>query len=347
MANDTLGWTLSEIADIVGGELNGPSDLTILRPVPAGDDDPQGITFAESIEYLSKAEKSDVAAVIVQTGLQSKIKPFISCENPRIAFGRLLALVAKDLPLEKTIHPTASVSRDADIAEGVSVGANCIIEAGARIASDVKIYPFCYIGENTVIASGVKIYPHVTIYRDVVIGERTIIHAGAVIGADGFGYFWDGSKQRKIPQVGRVIIGDDCEIGALTAIDRATAGETKIENGVKIDNLVQIGHNVEIGAHSVIAGQVGIGGSSKVGSRVVMGGQVGVGDHVQVCDDARFGGQTGIPRDINEPADYWGTPARKSNDEMRISLLVEKLPEIFKRLKRMEQEIDTLRKQTK
>src|SRR5581483_9923604 len=142
------------------------------------------------------------------------------------AFGRILAISWRDMPLEEGVHPTAVVSPSAKISHGVSIGAYCVVEADTTIEEGSRLYPFVYVGEHCKIGRGAKLYPHVTLYRDVSVGERTIIHSGAVIGADGFGFFWDGSKRRKVPQTGGVEIGADCEIGALTAVDRATAGET-------------------------------------------------------------------------------------------------------------------------
>ncbi|HWP30722.1 MAG TPA: UDP-3-O-(3-hydroxymyristoyl)glucosamine N-acyltransferase [Fimbriimonadales bacterium] len=347
MAEPKQGWTLEELAEILGGELSGPSNVIIRRPVPAGHNDAEGITFAENAKYLELVEKSDVAAVILpEKGLESK-KPSIRCRAPREAFGRILALVAKELPLAEGVHPTCVISPEAQIDEGAAIGAYCVVESGTKIAPGAKIYPFCYIGENCQIEAGAKLYPHVVLYKNVRIGERTIVHSGAVLGADGFGFFWDGEKRRKIPQVGSVVIGDDCEIGALTAIDRATAGETLIQRGTKIDNLVQIAHNVEIGEHSIIAGQTGISGSAKIGARVTMGGKVGVRDHVNICDDVNLGGRTDVVSDITEPGDYWGSPAKNAQKQIRLFMLIEKLPELMQQLRRLEQEIKELQKKIK
>lgn len=343
MAKASLNRTLSEIAEIVGGEIHGPPDLRIGRPVPAGYDDPTGITFAESPKYLAAAESSTVAAVIVGLEEQNCTKPHIRCRSPREAFGRLLAIAWTEMPLDEGIHPTAIVHEGATVDKTARVGAYTVIESGVTICADSRIYPFCYIGENCHLGMGSRIYPHVVLYRDVWIGERSIIHSGTVVGADGFGYFWDGVRHRKVPQVGGVRIGDDCEIGALSAIDRGTAGETDIGNGTKIDNLVQIAHNVTIGSDTVIAGQSGISGSTKIGNRVTMGGNVGITDHVTICDDVRLGARSGVARDITEPGEYFGAPAIDARDGLRAALLVGKLPELVDRIRRLEKEVAELR----
>jgi UDP-3-O-[3-hydroxymyristoyl] glucosamine N-acyltransferase len=182
------------------------------------------------------------------------------------------------------------------------------------------------------------------LYRDVRVGARSVIHSGAVIGADGFGFVWDGSKRLKVPQVGSVRIGDDVEVGANTCIDRATAGETVIEDGVKLDNIVQIGHNVRVGEHSAIAGMSGISGSTKIGKRVLMGGGVGTRDHVTIGDDVALGGRSNVGGDITEPGEYLGTPAAPAREAVRAMLTIHKLPELVSRIRQLEKRLAELEK---
>ena len=345
MDQPSIGWTLSELAEIVGGELFGPADLPISQPVPAGDDCPEGITFAESPKYLAIVEATDVGAVLVKLDEVNCKKPHIRCQSPREAFGRLLAITWHDLPLADGIHPTAIVSPDAEIDAGASVGPFCVVEAGTQVRTGAKLHAFCYVGEVCKIGEGAKLYPHVTLYRDVRVGDRSIIHAGTVLGADGFGYFWDSSRHRKVPQVGGVRIEDDCEIGALTAVDRATAGNTRIGKGVKIDNLVQIAHNVQVGQDTVLAGQTGIGGSARIGARNFVAGQVGIKDHVTITDDVTLAAKSAATANIDEPGEYWGALVpRKLGLEKRIQVALSELPELQKRLRRLEAEIAELRR---
>jgi UDP-3-O-[3-hydroxymyristoyl] glucosamine N-acyltransferase len=182
----------------------------------------------------------------------------------------------------------------------------------------------------------------VVIREGVRLGRRVIVHAGAVIGADGFGYAFDGARHRKIPQVGGVQIEDDVEIGANTTIDRATLGETVVRQGTKIDNLVQVGHNVEIGEHTVIAGQVGIAGSCRIGRGVVMGGQVGLADHTTIGDGALLGAQSGVHGDIAAGEKVLGTPALPLNESKRIILATRHLPELVRRLRTLERRLARL-----
>jgi UDP-3-O-[3-hydroxymyristoyl] glucosamine N-acyltransferase len=194
----------------------------------------------------------------------------------------------------------------------VKIGAGAVIEAGVSIGDDTVIEAGCYVGKNTRIAGHCTLYPRVVIYRDVEIGNRVTIHAGAVIGADGFGFVKDGATHVKFPQVGKVIIEDDVEIGANTCIDRGSLETTIIRRGVKLDNLIQIAHNVEIGEHTVIAAQTGISGSSTLGAHCVIGGQVGIGEHARLDDHTIIGGQGGVlnGKHVRGGEILWGTPVR-------------------------------------
>jgi UDP-3-O-[3-hydroxymyristoyl] glucosamine N-acyltransferase len=338
-----LTHTLDEIARIVDGQLHGPGDLIITDAVPAGDSGASAITFAESAEYLSFVEASDVAAVLVGEDVDSS-KPHIRCKNPRKAFVRILATLVRELPLQEGIHETAIVSNEAKVHPSARVGAYCVVERGVVIDEDSKVYPFCYIGENCRIGKGCRVYPHATFYQDVSLGDRTVIHANSVLGADGFGYYFDAGTHKKIPQVGGVVIGDDCEIGALTAIDRAMAGDTCVGDGTKLDNLVQIAHNVNVGKHTVMAAQVGIGGSSKIGDYNVFAGQAGAADHVSTPPGSTFGAGTGVTRSVVEPGAYWGKfIPRKAAEEKKIQTALGKLPELLKRVRELEEQVRRLK----
>lgn len=336
--------TLEEIARIVDGQMFGPGDLIITDAVPAGDSGSTAITFAESEEYLKFVEASDVAAVLVGWNVDST-KPHIQCDNPRRAFVRILATLIRELPLGSGIHETAIVSPDAVIHASANIGPYCVIERGVSIGEDSRVYPFCYVGEDCKLGNNCRLFPHVTLYQEVRLGDRTTVHAGSVLGADGFGYYFDTGMHKKIPQVGGVVIGDDCEIGALSAVDRAMAGDTKIGDGTKLDNLVQIAHNVSVGKHTVMAAQVGIGGSSRIGAYNVLAGQVGAADHVTTADGCQFGSGTGITRNIPESGGYMGRPmTRPAAEERRILAAMTKLPALIRRVRELEDEVEKLKR---
>jgi UDP-3-O-[3-hydroxymyristoyl] glucosamine N-acyltransferase len=234
------------------------------------------------------------------------------------------------------------VSDTANIDPTASIGPFVVVEAGAVIGAGARVFPFAYIGEDCVIGAGTTVNPHAVLYQGVKIGQRSIIHAGVVLGADGFGFMWDGKKQNKIPQVGFVEIGDDVEVGANTTIDRATAGSTSVGRGTKLDNLVMIGHNSSVGEDTVIAACCGISGSTHIGNRVTFAGQVATVDHVKVGDDVTLGGRTGVMKDLPQPGVYWGTPARPYVESMKNAVLGQKMPEVFERLRKLEKRLEEL-----
>lgn len=342
MDQTALTHTLEEIARIVDGTMHGPGDLVITDAVLAGDSGTSAITFAEAPAFLKLVEESDVAAVLVGRGV-STTKPHIECDNPRRAFVRILATLIRELPIVDGIHETAVVSPQANVHPRARIGAYVVVERGVVIDEEAKVYPFCYIGEDCRIGKGCRVFPHATLYQDVHIGDRSVVHAGSVLGADGFGYYFDAGTHKKIPQVGGVRIGEDCEVGALTAIDRAMAGDTTIGDGTKLDNLIQIAHNVQVGAHTVMAAQVGIGGSSRVGAYNVLAGQVGMADHLKTADGVQVGASTSITKSILNSGKYWGgLIPRDASEEKRVQVALGKLPELLKRIRDLEATVERL-----
>ncbi|MCO5296350.1 MAG: UDP-3-O-(3-hydroxymyristoyl)glucosamine N-acyltransferase [Fimbriimonadaceae bacterium] len=335
MESGASGWTLSELAELVGGHVDGPPDQRVLRPVPSGSDDPEGIAFAESESHLARVERSGVGAVFAVPDIACS-KPCIRVANPRAAFGRLLHLADSPLPIGDGVHPTAVIDPGAEVHPLARIGAYAVIEGGAKVASGARVYPFAYVGEGCSIGVDAVVLPHAVLVRSVSVGARAVIHSGVVLGAEGFGFVWDGEKRVKVPQVGGVVLGDDVEIGANTTIDRATAGHTRVNTGTKIDNLVQIAHNVEIGEHGVIAAQAGISGSVAIGDRVTMAGQCAVSDHVTIASDTTFGGRSGITNDVKEKGVYFGLPARPIKEAMRIMAAVARLPDLVHRIRKLE-----------
>lgn len=334
--------TLGEIARWVDGRLHGPEDHPVERPVPADSDDPAGLAFVSSKGFLEVFERSRAGAALVPEDLRPSSKPHIVVEDPRSAFGLVLARFDRPLPLNPGVHPAAIVSGEARVSPTAQVGPYAVVEAGAKVGPGVRVYPFAYVGEGCELGEGTVVYPHAVLYRDVQTGKRCVVHAGAVLGADGFGFVWDGQRRVKVPQVGRVVLGDEVEIGANAAVDRATAGETVIGNGSKLDNLVQIGHNVRIGEHTVAAAQVGVAGSTTIGNRVTIAGQVAFSDHVEVCDDVVLGGRSAVIQHIREPGEYLGFPARPLGEAMRALAVSAKLPELAARLRRLEERVRDL-----
>lgn len=342
MAESEKSWTLGRVAAELGGELHGPEDQPVSRPVPADSGDPAGITFATSPKFLQKAVLSGVGAVLISKELVPCPIPHIIVPDARSGFGRLLSLWKRPLPLNPGIHPAAIVDPLATVDPSAQIGAYAVVERGAKVGANAKVYPFAYIGEDCELSEGCCVYPQAVLYQSVCLGPRTIVHAGAVLGADGFGFDWNGTEQVKVPQIGRVETGADVEIGANACVDRATAGTTSLGDDVKLDNLVQIAHNVEIGDHTVIAAGGGIGGSTQIGERVRVGGSVAMADHLQIGDDVTFYGRSSVTSDVEEPGVYWGMPVRPIEQAMRAHLLVYKLPEMAARIRQLEARIKEL-----
>jgi len=234
------------------------------------------------------------------------------------------------------------VAPDAAIDATASVDALTVVEARARIGPRVRVRPLVYIGAGVEIGEDSTIGAHVALLSGVRLGRRVIVHPGAVLGADGFGFAFDGAQHRKIPQTGGVLVEDDVEIGANTTIDRATFGDTIIRRGTKIDNLVQIGHNVEVGEHSILVSQVGVSGSSRLGRGVVLAGQVGVADHVTIGDGTLVGAQGGVPSDLPAGGKFLGSPARPMLEAKRIIAADSRLPELLRRVRALERALEAL-----
>lgn len=344
MDRTTGRWTLGELAEILDGRLCGPGDLPIERPVPAGIPDPQGIAFAGSRQYMEKIHAAPCGAVIVDGELEPGEIPSIRVRNARASFFRLLTLAEIETDLPEGIHLAAIVHPTAEIDPTARVGAYAVIEANALIGPGAQIHPHASVGPRCTVGSYSVLKPRAVLVQDVRLGERCLVHSGAVIGADGFGFEWNGEMRVKIPQIGGVLIGNDVEIGANSCIDRATVGDTVVGDGTKIDNLCQVGHNVILGKYVVLCGMVGIGGSSVLGDRVIVGASTGISDHITIGDDVVLGGRTSVASDINEPGEYFGQPAQLKRDAIRTLLTLPRLPEIWSRLKRVEESLERLDK---
>jgi len=327
---------LSEIARLIGGSLIGDEDLEISGASGISQAVSGEITFLADKKYLKELRNSKASAVILKDDIPDISIARIIHPEPYYAFARVLELLYPKENPALGISPLAFVAEGVSIKEGVSIYPFAYISKGVSVGKNSVIYPGVYIGEEASIGDDCIIYPNVVIQEKTKIGDRVIVHPSAVIGSDGFGYTFHSGRHYKIPQVGRVVIGDDVEIGAGTTIDRATTGETIIGRGTKIDNLVQIGHNVKIGEHSIIVAQVGIGGSTLIGDYVTLGGQVGVADHSKIEAGSMVAAQSGIMGELRKGI-YAGTPVIAHMDWLKSVSLFARLPEIFKRIKALEE----------
>lgn len=335
--------SLQEIADRVRGRLIGDGNAIISGIASIQEASEGDITFLAHPGFAKYLKDCKALAIIVgEESVTSGSGPrnSIVAENPALAYIEVAEMFERPKHKEAGVNERACVSPDARISPDATICPFVYVGRGTVIERDVTVYPLTHIGENVIVGEGTMIYPNVTIYDGVTIGKRVIIHAGAVLGSDGFGYTWDGTKHRKIPQLGSLVIEDDVEVGANTTIDRGSLGKTIISRGVKIDNLVQIGHNVSIGENSIIVAQVGIAGSSTLGKNVILAGQVGVRDHVIIGDNVRAGGGTGITKDVAGNSTIMGTPHMPHREWLRIQSYIKRLPDLFRRLGEIEKKLN-------
>lgn len=310
--------SLQEIAEAVKARLQGDGSLSLsgVASIEAASQD--DLIFVEEEKHLSRALQSRAGAVVAgEFAAKSTGKPLLICNHPKLIFARA-ARFLQDGALNRQqveIAASAVVDPSARLAPGVTVGERAVIAGDAEIGVGTRIAAGCIIGRGVKLGEDCNLYPNVTIYSSTTLGDRVIVHAGAVLGSDGFGYVRDPKSGRyeKFPQVGRLTIEDDVEIGANTTIDRGALDETRIGRGTKIDNLVHIGHNCRLGENVVIAAQTGLSGSIVIEDDVVLGGQVGIGEHARLEKGVMLGGQGGVlPYKVlrGKGVAFWGTPAQ-------------------------------------
>jgi len=330
--------TARDVAQAVGAKVEGDGswELTgVAAPERAGSHD---LIYVETAKHAERAVASAAACVVAGEGIALPGKTVLRSAQPKVAFAKAAAILLERRPIASGIHPTAIVAPLARVATSASIGAYAVIGEDTHIGEGTQIGAHCVIGAGCWIGEDCRVHPHVTLYAGVRLGSRAEIHAGAVIGADGFGYAFDGERYWKFPQAGIVEIGEDVEIGANTTVDRGSLDDTRIGAGVKLDNLVHVGHNVQIGEHTVIAAQTGISGSCKLGHHVVCGGQVGMGEHCTLEDRVIAGGQAGIlnGKTVRTGETVWGTPARPLEKFKEQYAWFARLPDLAERVKKLE-----------
>jgi UDP-3-O-[3-hydroxymyristoyl] glucosamine N-acyltransferase len=340
--SDGVSFTLGRLADALGASLQGDAGRVVSGVAPLDAAGPDQVSFLTERKYLAQAQVSRAGALLVGRDVAGLAGPLLRVDRPQQALIVLLGLFHPEPIPEPGVHPTACVAGDARVDRSASVGPLAVVEAEAVIGPHTRVGALCFVGRRAVLGEDVRLHPHVVVREDVRIGNRVIVHPGAVLGADGFGYAFDGAAHRKIPQVGGLRIEDDVEIGANTAIDRATLGETVVRRGTKIDNLVQIGHNCDVGEDVILVSQVGIAGSSRVGNRAMLAGQVGVADHVTIGAGAILTAKSGVPNDVPAGEIWSGIPSRPTSEQKRIWAGESQLPELIKRVRALEKRLRDL-----
>lgn len=340
--------TLKEIADHLKGELNGPADLQISSPAKIEEAKSGQITFLSNTKYTKYLPTTKASAIVVDNSVQDIPLPHIRVENAYFAFVMVLKLFEdQNVQISKGVSDKAFISSSASIDPSAHIAPLAYVGANVSIGANTVIYPGVIILQNVEVGDHSILYPGTTIRENCDIGSRVILHNGVVIGSDGFGFAPYNDAYIKIPQLGKVIIEDDVEIGSNTTIDRATLGATVIKKGTKLDNQIQVAHNVIIGEHTVIASQTGIAGSSEIGNNVTIGGQVGITGHIKITDGVILGAKSGVSKDITEKGIMWGSPVNPVMRQKRIEASTRHLPEIEKKLKVLEKEIEKLKEELK
>lgn len=336
-----MKYTALQIAEIIGGKVEGNPDETVSGISRIEEGSPGSLSFLANPKYKNFLYTTLASVIIVSNDLVLE-KPvnssLIRVKDPYRSLAKLLSML-EQLPDRTGIEQPCWVSEHASLSKDAYVGAFSYIGKGAVIGRNVKIFPQVYVSENVIIGDNTIIFSGTRIHHNTIIGQNCIIHSGVIIGGDGFGFApQTGSDFTKIPQIGNVIIEDNVEIGSNTCIDRATIGSTILRKGVKLDNLIQVGHNVDIGENTVIAAQTGISGSTKIGRNCMIGGQVGIVGHLVIADGTKIAAQSGVGQSIKKAGTtQQGSPSFDVIPYQRSYVLFRKLPELQEQIRKLEQ----------
>ncbi|HZW14338.1 MAG TPA: UDP-3-O-(3-hydroxymyristoyl)glucosamine N-acyltransferase [Noviherbaspirillum sp.] len=341
---------LGKLVERLGGQLIGDAETEVSGIAPLDAADASHITFLSNPKLRAVAAQTNAAALILSPGDDAAVSATYSgariiTANPYAYFAKVAQLFAEQnaIPVVPGIHASAVVHPDARVAPSAYVGPQVTIDADAVIGDGAVIDAGCYIGRGASVGAGTRFHANVTFHAACQIGQRGIIHSGAVIGADGFGFAKENGAWIKIPQTGRVVIGDDVEIGANTTIDRGALADTIIEDGVKLDNQIQIGHNCHIGAHTAMAGCVGVAGSAKIGKYCTFGGAAMVLGHLTIVDNVHISSGSMVSRSILEPGQYTGFyPLAKNAEWEKSAAIVRNLGTMREKIRELEKTIKLL-----
>ena len=332
---------LGELALALGARLEGDESIEVSRLNEIQFATSSEISFLANPKYVKYIQSSHAAALIVSNDLQLEYPNLLRCDDPKSAMLKALELFnRKERLIRPGVHHTAVIAQGVQIPDSAAIGPGVVIERDVILGEQVIIESNTVVMEGSEIGNGSHLYPLVVLYPDTRLGLNCIIHSGSVIGGDGFGFAVDESGVQKIPQTGNVILGDQVEIGANCAIDCGSIGPTFIGDGTKLDNLVHIAHNVRIGKNCFITAQNGIAGSTTLGDRVQMGGQAGIIGHLNIGDDVSMASRAGVTRDIPDGTMVSGFPARPHREELKIEALIQRLPELYSKLKMLEKQVN-------
>ena len=335
-------YSVQQLAELVAGKVEGDASRRVEGVASVDRAGPTDVTFVVDARYAQRLGPRSVGACLIAPDMQMEANgtAYIRVESPELAFSKLLGVFHPEHRPDPGVHPTAIVGRGSRIGADASIGPYVTIGEDTVIGSGTQVGPNTHIDDDVVIGQDCRIGPGCTILHDTAVGNRVRIYTGVRLGVDGFGYTPGADGLMRIPQVGRCIIHDDVEIGANCTVDRGALGDTVIGQGTKIDNLVHVAHNAAIGENCIIVAQAGIAGSVEMGAGTHVGGQAGVSGHLTIGPGARIAGQAGVFGDIPAGETYSGYPARPHRESLRASALTLRLPELFRRLVRLERRLD-------
>ncbi|HEY4581975.1 MAG TPA: UDP-3-O-(3-hydroxymyristoyl)glucosamine N-acyltransferase [Lysobacter sp.] len=325
-------YTAGELAGRFGLELRGDAATAVCGVATIADATPDRLTFLSNSKYRGQLAGTR-AGIVVLGAADAGAAPgtALVARDPYAAYARIAALFESRPDAPAGIHPAAVVDASAVVDPAAHVGPHASIGARSVVGAGAYVGPGCVIGDDCVVGAGTRLVARVTLVTRVRLGERVLVHPGAVLGADGFGIAMDQGAWLKVPQLGGVVVGDDCEIGANTTIDRGAIDDTVLEEDVRLDNQIQIGHNVRIGAHTAVAGCVAIAGSARIGRYCLIGGAAGIVGHIEICDRVVITAMSLVTHSIREPGEYSsGTPLMDNRSWRRNAARFRQLDRLFR-----------------
>jgi len=335
-------YTLAQLAEKFDLKVIGNADMEIIGVAPLATANKNQIGFLANSLYRKQLAHTQAAAIILrEADAPLASVPCLIAKDPYVAFAKISALFETKKVAKPGIHPNAVIDPTALIDASASIGPFVSIGANTHIEANTVLGPGCIVGDDCRIGAGSQLVARVTLVTRVILGQRVLIHPGAVLGAEGFGLAMEAGSWLKVPQLGGVVIGDDCEIGANTTIDRGALGDTVLAEDVRLDNQIQIGHNVQIGAHTAIAGAVAVAGSAKIGRYCLIGGAAGIVGHIEICDKVRINAFSLVTHSITEPGEYTsGTPLQESREWRKNAARFKQLDEMARKIKKNTQKED-------
>ena len=341
MSRIATEFTLAQLAERFGLELRGDGNARIAGVATLARATPEQLAFLANPKYRSELAQCRAGAVVLRTDdAEAFAGPALIAKDPYVAFAKIAALFERLPAAQPGVHPSAVVAADAQVSSSASVGAFCVVDARARVGDGAVIGPHCHVGEDCVVGAQARLVARVTLVARVRLGARVLVHPGAVIGADGFGLAFDKDRWIKVPQLGGVVIGDDCEIGANTTIDRGALDDTVLEEDVRLDNQIQIAHNVRVGAHTAMAGCSAVAGSATIGKYCLIGGGAGILGHLTVADKVTITSMSLVTHSIHAPGEYSsGTPIHDNRSWRRNAARFKHLDELARRIQALEKDL--------